>query len=380
MPERDLGAQLRSYFDATAPPVTVAEISARSEGAEPAPVRRIGLALLLTAAVVAAAVVLVTRRDEVTATGVAGLASTTAPPTSTVAPPAVTDSIDVGGDPQGIVVQDGSVWVAVSGSATGEVPSRLVQLDPDRLAVVGSTELFGTPIDLAAGGGSFWVAGNAGVMRVDPLVALCQPLSPGGLFYTGVVYAFGSVWAVGGAPPSVVRIDPATSEVVARIENVQGGFGIAAGAGSIWVAGATDREHPVVTRIDPATNEVVAEIPVPSMTRRLLATDDAVYATVFVESPGGQEGGVYEIDPVTNQYVRRIGSGAWVGITAVGDQPWVVSYGGTSVGRLSAGGSIERVDIGAAQFTSSGDAIAFGAGAVWAASRQGFHLVRIGPV
>ena len=56
---------------------------------------------------------------------------------------------------------------------------------------------------------------------------------------------------------TVHRIDPDTSDVVARIDTDGGGSGIAAGPDAVWVPGTSTG---IVSRIDPETNAVEAEI------------------------------------------------------------------------------------------------------------------------
>ncbi len=387
MPDHDLGAQLRAYIDGAAEPVRADEAVARRRRPE-ATLRAIAVAAVLAAAVVAVGLVVVTRDDD-DKTAPARSALDVVPPTSTTffgptippiptpttepyVAPEVTDKIDVGGDADGIAVVDGTVWVAVS---TGPTGGGVVAVDASTRAVTARYQLGARAIDLAADRDALWIAGTRGIERVDPVTGAVTTIEEDGTYF-GVVIAYQSVWAVGGG--EVVRIDPTRNEVVARVSPVQGVSGIAAGAGSIWLADGNNNDPTVITRIDPASNTVAAEIPVPAMTRRLLATDTAVYATVFLESPGGQEGGVYGVDPATNQFVGHVPGGGWQGITLVGGHVWLVAHGG-HVGVVLGNGSIEHVPQDAVGFRSSGDAIAYGAGAVWAPSEETGYLVRVDP-
>ena len=56
-------------------------------------------------------------------------------------------------------------------------------------------------------------------------------------------------------------------------------FDVATGAGAVWAANRADRD---VVRIDPRTNKVVARIPFPTGTepRSINVTGDAVWVTV----------------------------------------------------------------------------------------------------
>src|SRR3954462_1873556 len=81
------------------------------------------------------------------------------------------------------------------------------------------------------------------------------------------------VWLL--SPTGVVlRVDPATNAVVARIEIPPSEFGaIAIGSGSVWV---TDFDHDTLHRIDPKTNKVVASVKVGTNPEGLLVTPGVV--------------------------------------------------------------------------------------------------------
>ncbi len=76
-------------------------------------------------------------------------------------------------------------------------------------------ELHGDDIfgDVAAGGGSVWVATLEGLIQVDPATMDAKwhtGLAPG----KKIVYAFDSVWV--GGPTGVVRVDPTSLDEVAN--------------------------------------------------------------------------------------------------------------------------------------------------------------------
>jgi len=90
---------------------------------------------------------------------------------------------------------------------------------------------------------------------VDPIEAetIEAAIFSGGAPYH-VIAAFGSIWVSNHHSNSVSRIDPATDEVVERIDvGIQPG-GLLAAAGSVWV---TNYGANTVSRIDPATNDSV---------------------------------------------------------------------------------------------------------------------------
>jgi hypothetical protein len=105
-----------------------------------------------------------------------------------------------------------------------------------------------------------------------PPTARVAATIPVGPHPTAIAAGEGSVWvAVRGERPAdgtVVRLDPATGEVVARIPVdvvpgwEVGGGGVAVDDGSVWVAGSTGEGAGLIERIDTASNRVVDAIPV----------------------------------------------------------------------------------------------------------------------
>jgi hypothetical protein len=79
-------------------------------------------------------------------------------------------------------------------------------------------------------------------------------VAPGGGL-TQVVSAFGSAWVLDNGDDMLLRMDPATRAVIARIP-LRAGIAVAAGDGAVWVGeGVND-----LLRIDPRSNRVVARV------------------------------------------------------------------------------------------------------------------------
>ena len=95
----------------------------------------------------------------------------------------------------------------------------------------------------------------------------------------------GAVWVGSNTDSTVTRIEPDTRMKVAEIDvrrdppYESGLFGVATGARSVWALNRSTRE---VVRIDPRTNEVVARIPLgPGVEPRTLhVAGDAVWLSV----------------------------------------------------------------------------------------------------
>jgi DNA-binding beta-propeller fold protein YncE len=116
-----------------------------------------------------------------------------------------------------------------------------------------------------------WEEGESVLLRIDPATAEVVAGIRLGWNASNVEFGYESVWVtvtVDAAPPAgeVLRIDPATNEVVARIA-VGGGWprDVVVGEGSVWVYGPSRLsgdgwEASSLWRIDPVTNELTATV------------------------------------------------------------------------------------------------------------------------
>ena len=142
------------------------------------------------------------------------------------------------------------LWVLTGDGST------LVGLDPETGDVIDEIALDVRCIDVAIDEGSVWVACALDdvVLRIDPAnstvidrLELTEPHR--------VAFSEGAIWV--GTASSVVRIDPESLDVVATIEGGVGrDGGLTADDDGVWVRRAAT---PLV-RIDPATNEVTDEL------------------------------------------------------------------------------------------------------------------------
>jgi hypothetical protein len=128
-----------------------------------------------------------------------------------------------------------------------------------------------------------------------------------------------SAFPADGPPYHLVRLDPVTGAVVARIEVPGlpmwevGGGGLVALPDGVWVTGTIDRPDgagccgdAIVYRVDPTTNEVVEQVDLgPGSGADLWIDDTGVWVLVFDEAP--QPGiSVARLDPVSLEEVERI--------------------------------------------------------------------------
>ena len=141
---------------------------------------------------------------------------------------------------------------------------------------------------------------------------------------TGAVGAFGSVWATG--IEGVIRVDPMSHDVLARIP-IQGGAGwTAAAADAVWVTTTKG-----LTRIDPQSNSVVATVTLPGAPA--LGDPDVVAGRVWV--PQIRKDSIAIVDPASNTVAQTVkaGAGPFVVTTIRGDA-WVPSWKGRDIWRF----------------------------------------------
>jgi streptogramin lyase len=211
----------------------------------------------------------------------------------------------------------GSMWIEDTNTST---VSRVSVTSGKRIAVkVGIT-----PYDTTFAYGSAWTTayGQGELERIDPAqnrVANRWKLQ----LATGAVGAFGSVWATG--IEGVIRVDPASHKVLARIP-IQGGAGwTAASADAVWV---TTRAG--IARIDPQSNAVAKIIPLAGAPA--LGDPDVVNGRVWV--PQIRKNSIAVVDPASNTVAQTIkaGVGPFV-VTTIRGEAWVPSWKGSDIWR-----------------------------------------------
>lgn len=213
-----------------------------------------------------------------------------------------TGTIDTGGEPTAVALGEDAVWVVSYYGRT------LTRIDRETDEVVSTVDLDTIPRGVAASDDAVWVGGDGNsdgteVLRIDPateeVVAEVDVLHNGVVFFLAVTSD--AVWAAAGSNRlgQIARIDPATNEVVDMIDVGAGDgevTGLAVTADAVWVSLSND----TVTRIDPATDEIVAEIEVGANPSGVAATEDGAWVA------NRDDGTVSRIDPATNSVVATI--------------------------------------------------------------------------
>jgi YVTN family beta-propeller protein len=175
------------------------------------------------------------------------------------------------------------------------------------------------------------------------------------------------------APVAPARPSP----VVATIGTGGFSYGMAAGAGALWVVGSDE-----INRIDPATNTVTASIPV-GATGSGPAGVAVGAGTVWV--PVAVPGSLWGINPETGKVAARIPLGGplrgSISVSATRDTVWVACCGESGVGASASGGRLLRVDprrkrvVADIALPASPVAVAADASAAWVATAGGQVLL-----
>ena len=183
-----------------------------------------------------------------------------------------------------IAAGDGEVWAAgcphVQRLSTGD--GRVRKLVEVFLPFRTPSTVDNTRVqfrELAVGGGSVWVLGDAvdrRLWRLDTRTGRVQATLPLDFAPTSVTFADGRAWITDGVRDRLVPVTAASNAVEPAVEVGRGAAGVAAGAGAVWVANALDG---TVSRVDPGTRRVTAVIDVGGTPRGVAASDDAVWVT-----------------------------------------------------------------------------------------------------
>ena len=266
---------------------------------------------------------------------------------------------------------DGFIWAAPRTGSGG-----VVAIDSATNRIAATVAGTGSAKAMAAGFGALWACGDDTV-RIDPTTAEIVARYPVAC-RAGITTGYGSVWVENYA--TLTRLDPASGDVITTIPIAFGGSGVAAGAGSIWVA--EGRLGPgVLTRVDPQTNAVIATIEMPWITRGIVATDTAVWVAAGPDPKSAAPAALLRIDPATNTIQRTYPEPSGASLALLGPFLWVVGYeGSVFVVDTRSGDVVSRPPLRPADFQVHGDAgLAVGDGSIWLSTKTPGAVERIDP-
>jgi hypothetical protein len=266
--------------------------------------------------------------------------------------------IEVGDGPNAVAAGAGGVWV--SALADDGPPYELVRLDPVTGEVVARIEVPALPT---------WEVGGGGlVARTD------------GVWVTGTVERPVGTGCCGEA--IVFRVDPATNEVVERVDLGPGS------AADVWIDDTgmwvlifdegTDRGISVV-RLDRLSLEEVARIPLPTdWAKQVFAFDGSIWVHGNREDDSTDvfPDVLFQVDPATNRYVGKADLPSGEFSLAVDDASiWQRVLDG--VVRFDPDGAPIRVPIDGMEEFCCSHIASDGAGGIWAIARNGPGHVRV---
>ena len=207
-----------------------------------------------------------------------------------------------------------------------------------------------------------WVATTEGVRRYSPDGTILGTTSVGGPICLAMDEGFEAVWVgVCGPEAAIVRLDPATGEVTARI-SVGGGLmpegSLGAGEGAVW---AITGDPVRLLRIDPATNAVSGSFTLGAGAAGVRAGEGGVWVTL------ADVGKVARINPATGEIVEAIAVGSTPRfLTVANGGVWVMNNGDGSVSHIDPATDHVVATISVDAGPINGGDIAAGGGSVWA--------------
>jgi YVTN family beta-propeller protein len=133
--------------------------------------------------------------------------------------------------PEGVAVDDASVWIANRGA------NDVWRFSPDTNQRIDAISVSPQPSAIATGGGAVWVAdaGFDAVTRIDPVSGSTVTI-PVGHHPSAIAYGGGSVWVANRDDGTISRIDPTTNKSTATIDVGNDPEGIVVVDDLVWVA------------------------------------------------------------------------------------------------------------------------------------------------
>jgi serine/threonine-protein kinase len=164
--------------------------------------------------------------------------------------------VDLGGGAfPAIATGRGSVWTTHASATVGGVD----RVDPETVQAIEHVRLPSAEA-LSVGQTGVWAttrsgAGRGALVRIEPRTnALDGPAVRAGRTLVAVAEGTDAVWVADEGADDVVRVDPASRRIVARVRVGAAPGRLAVASGVVWVANLGDR---TLTRIDSKTNRVV---------------------------------------------------------------------------------------------------------------------------
>jgi DNA-binding beta-propeller fold protein YncE len=202
--------------------------------------------------------------------------------------------------------------------ATTASPGSVAPVQPSPIVATVPTGGFSSA--MAAGAGALWVVGSDEVIRIDPAtdkVAARIPVRATGSGPAAVAVGAGAVWVPVAVPGALLGIDPGNDKVAARISlggPLRGPMSVAATRDTVWVACCGDTEAGAPTpggrllRVDPVRKRVVADIALPAAPMAVAADSSAAWVATA-------DGQVLMVSQKRNRIAATIDAGGPLGFS-----------------------------------------------------------------
>lgn len=258
-----------------------------------------------------------------------------ASPSSSAGAAVFTAEFDLGGGPDLPTAAFESMWIlAADGPLMDGSPPMLHRLDPATGEVIASIELSGRQCQgIGASEDAMWACAEDELVRVDPATNEITARVPidAPLGVSQLPYGDGTMWAFttsGVGPDTVIRVDPSSATVVAEIPLGVVAGTMAYGHDALWVTSPT---QDVLLRIDPATNTVerwAEEIEGAGLVR---VGADGVWVSLHGEHAADpiepSDPTLVKVDPATGDVVVEAATGGSLGVdggfSVTDDAVWV---------------------------------------------------------
>jgi DNA-binding beta-propeller fold protein YncE len=312
---------------------------------------------------------------------------------ATTSPQPATATIQVGPNPAGIVVGDGAAWLAQAADGTvaridlgsARIKATIKVGDPSvlRAAGCGAESIHAVPhgsfkvrrCDLpkavAAVPGAIWATKNdtEELVRIDPRSNRVVAKVPVGIDAWYLAASPTAVWATDFYRDTVVHVDPIAGRVVATITGLPfGPSGIAIAGDSVWVASS---RADVISRIDAKNDHVVATMPVDHVPLPVVYA----FGSVWVRNEMAEGNGtVIRIDPNTDEVLAKVAVGPEAG------RDGLDGLGVAPDGLWVAGLRLQKIDPRSNRVVAvnnhTANAVSYGAGSLWAID-VGYSVTRL---
>jgi hypothetical protein len=248
-------------------------------------------------------------------------------------------------------------------SPTATVAVSVIKRPPGPARPDQTIRVVGAPYNVAYGFGSLWVAVERALVRLDPATGAVQARVEVGGRPWGIEIAESVVWVGNLNNQTIAAVDPGTNAVRRRIVLDGAPVGVAVGGGALWAANNDDDR---VWRLNPATGEILGVTHVGD-THEFVGYSEG---RVWVAS---EDGTVAQLDAATGAVTKTLVAGR--DVDYLGFSPgsvWASNYASPYLWRIdAANGTIaQRLLIGAQAVADDGSTL-------WVAMYNGGLVLRV---